>query len=161
MSQLYLTNESLLFELSAKSIDPVSLGDPLLHLLFVSILHVQEPVYHLIQLVVWKRSFISLPGNKISTSSKINVLAVDKLNFTQIIRFVFRSVMNIVEKVENAGLPAFSPFPTMFSNFLYFRGRQKSSLCGKTIIMHCAELYESLHTKMHHGDALNPFFYRA
>ena len=29
--------------------------------------------------------------------------------------FVFERVENIVGKGENAGLPAFSPFPTMFS----------------------------------------------
>ena len=46
---------------------------------------------------------------------KINSLPNDKiLDVAQMIISVFDRVENIVGKGENAGLPAFSPFPTMF-----------------------------------------------
>ena len=42
---------------------------------------------------------------------------------------VFCKVENTVEKAENAGLPAFSPFPTMFSKGFLLRV-VKSQDCG-------------------------------
>ena len=45
--------------------------------------------------------------------------------------FSFDRHENIVGKGENAGLPAFSPFPSMFSKRFFTQGRQKSGVCGK------------------------------
>ena len=39
----------------------------------------------------------------------------------QKLKFVLGRVENIVGKGENAELPAFSPFPTMFSKYYFFR----------------------------------------
>ena len=36
-------------------------------------------------------------------------------------------------KRRKCWLPAFSPFPTMFSKVLLIRGRSKSALCGKQL----------------------------
>ena len=43
------------------------------------------------------------------------------INVTQKSKFDLHRVENIVRKGENAGLPAFSPFPTMFSKGFIYR----------------------------------------
>ena len=58
----------------------------------------------------------SLPNEKILGLSKLKEYADDKLTVAEMMISVFDKVENIVEKGENAWLPAFSPFPTMFSN---------------------------------------------
>ena len=58
--------------------------------------------------------------------------AADPINFTEKFKLVQERVENIVGKGENAVLPAFSPFTTIF-----FKSRQfqfwvaKSDFCGK------------------------------
>ena len=49
------------------------------------------------------------------------------------LKFLFDTDENIVEKGENVFLPAFSPFPTMFSNAFFVQGCLKSRLCGKEL----------------------------
>ena len=50
----------------------------------------------------------------------MKAFADNKTILTQKLKFVFERVENIVGKGENAGNPAFSSFPTMFSkSFLY------------------------------------------
>ena len=61
------------------------------------------------------------PHDKFSEWSKLKVFAHDKINVIEKVRFVLGRIENIVEKGENAGLPAFSPFPTMFSRAFFFK----------------------------------------
>ena len=56
----------------------------------------------------------SSQNNKSVDWSKFKALADDNFNVAHLMEFVFDSEENIVGKGENAGLPAFSPFPTMF-----------------------------------------------
>ena len=56
----------------------------------------------------------SLHNNNNVDWSKFKALADDNLNAAHLMEFVFDSEENIVGKGENAGLPAFSPFPTIF-----------------------------------------------
>ena len=65
-----------------------------------------------------------LPDNKILDWSKLKAFVDDKIiNVTQKLKFLF-------ERVENMWLPAFSPFPTMFSKgFLYMYRVDKSRDC--------------------------------
>ena len=42
-----------------------------------------------------------------------------KINVTEELKFVLERVENIVGKGENAGLPAFSSFPTRFSKVFF------------------------------------------
>ena len=46
---------------------------------------------------------------------KLKAFADDKLHMNQILHFVFVRVENIAGKRRKCWLPAFSPFPTMFS----------------------------------------------
>ena len=55
-----------------------------------------------------------LPKNKILDWSKFKATAGDKINATDKLKFVLEWFENTVGKGENA-VPAFSPFPTMFS----------------------------------------------
>ena len=63
----------------------------------------------------------SLPNGNVLDWTKVKVFADDKLNDATIINSVFDRIENIVGKGENAGLPAFSPFPTMFSKVFFLR----------------------------------------
>ena len=45
----------------------------------------------------------------------------DKSNVAKIIISVFNNIENIVGKGKKCWLPAFSPFPTMFSKGFFFR----------------------------------------
>ena len=69
--------------------------------------------YNPITLYYIIKSFNPLPNDKILDWSKLKAFADDK--------FVLESVENIVGKGENVGLPAFSPFPTMFSKSVSLR----------------------------------------
>ena len=46
--------------------------------------------------------------------------ADDILNSTEMIAITCKSLENLVEKGENAGYPAFSPFPARFSKGWHF-----------------------------------------
>ena len=59
-------------------------------------------------------SFNSLPNDKFLDWSKLKALADDKINVTKKLKF-------ILGRVENIRLPAFSPFPIMFSKDLFVR----------------------------------------
>ena len=58
----------------------------------------------------------SIPNDKILGWSKFKTLifAKDKIDITENLKIALERVEYIVGKGENAGLPSFSPFPTMF-----------------------------------------------
>ena len=58
---------------------------------------------------------LTLPNNNFLDWTKFKAFADDKLNASKIMISLSYRVEKIVGKGENAGLPAFSPFPTMFS----------------------------------------------
>ena len=60
----------------------------------------------------------SLPNAKFLDWSKLKAFADDKINGTQKFKFVSARVGNIVGK---CWLPAFSPYPTMFSKAFFVR----------------------------------------
>ena len=60
---------------------------------------------HLILNVYQTTLFKTGPNSSVDANSEM----------AQMIKFPFDVLENIVEKGENAGLPAFSPFPSMFS----------------------------------------------
>ena len=70
-----------------------------------------------------KFSLNSLPINKILNWSKFKALADDKINVTLELKLVFRWVENIFGKGKKCWLPAFFPFPKMFSKAFFFLGR--------------------------------------
>ena len=55
----------------------------------------------------------------------------DKINLTEKVKFVLGRIENIVGKGENAGLPAFSLFPTTFSKVFFIRVVRIG--CGKEL----------------------------
>ena len=57
----------------------------------------------------------SLSNDKILDWSKLKAFADDKLDMAENLKYVLGRVENIVGKGEKGWLPAFSPFPTMFS----------------------------------------------
>ena len=65
--------------------------------------------------------FNSLPNEKILDVTKLKAFADNKLNVARMIISLLVRVQNTVGKGENAGLPAFSPLPTVFSTALFFR----------------------------------------
>ena len=64
----------------------------------------------------------SLPNDKILDLSKLKANADDKIlvNVIEKLKPDFRREENIVGKREKCWLPAFSPFPTMFSEGVFF-----------------------------------------
>ena len=67
-------------------------------------------------------SLSSSPYDKFLNWSKLKALADDKLNVSEKLKFVLGRVEIMMEKGENACLlPAFSPFPVMFSKGLFVR----------------------------------------
>ena len=64
--------------------------------------------------------FNSLSNKKILAQSKLKKLADDKTDGTQKLKFVSGRVENILGK-EKCWLPAFSPFPEMFSKAIFLR----------------------------------------
>ena len=77
--------------------------------------------------------FNSLPNDKILDWSKLKGFLDNKINVTEKLKFACGKVENMVGKGEN-WLPAFSPFPTMFSKGSLYRVVIKSGLCGKELI---------------------------
>ena len=71
----------------------------------------------------------SLPNDKFLDSSKLKAFADDKINVTEKLNFDLGSVENNVEKRRKCWLPAFSPFPTMFSKVFFPGGVVKSRDC--------------------------------
>ena len=66
--------------------------------------------------------------------TKLKAFADDKLNVAQMmIFFLSDRDKNIVGKGEKCCLPAFSPFPTMFSKAISYRVMELG-LCGKGLI---------------------------
>ena len=63
----------------------------------------------------------SLPNGKHSVRLKLKALADDKVNVIIRLKFALERVENIVGKMRKCWLPAFSPFPTMFSEGYFFR----------------------------------------
>ena len=84
-------------------------------------------------LLVVLSSLILLPDDKISSLSKLKALADDDFSVAQMVRCFCYRVENIVGKRRKCWLPAFSPFPTMFSKGFFPRGREKSSLCNEKL----------------------------
>ena len=64
--------------------------------------------------LVWER-VNSLPDHKNLHCSKFKAFADINLNLAQVMEFVFDRFENIVVNGKKCWLPAFSPFPTMFS----------------------------------------------
>ena len=56
----------------------------------------------------------SRTNNTILDSTQLKALAYDKINVTQMFRFVFEKLENIVGKGENAGYKHFLLFPQCF-----------------------------------------------
>ena len=59
-------------------------------------------------------------------NDKFRPVQIDSINFAddkinEMEKFLLGRVEDIVGKGENAGLPAFSPFPTMFSKGFFYR----------------------------------------
>ena len=73
--------------------------------------------FYLIQSI----SLNTLPNDKISDRFKLKAFADDKIDVTEKLKFVFGRVENIVGKRRKCWLPAFSPFPTMFSKGFFVR----------------------------------------
>ena len=90
------------------------LFEPVLHIPFLALqnhLEILTKVSH--HLTIYQtREFIPAPIESICRQQK---------NVTENLKFVLEMVENIVGKGGNAGLPAFSPFPTMFSEAFPFR----------------------------------------
>ena len=82
--------------------------------------------------------FDSLPNDKILNWFKLKAFADDKINVTQILKFVLKVVENIVRKHcgkrRKCWLPAFSPFLTILSKAFFLRVVKLSGLCGKELI---------------------------
>ena len=65
--------------------------------------------------------------------SKFKAIADSKIALTQISNFFLGRVENIMGKGENAGIPAFSPFPTIFSKAFYFKFMKSHGFLGKDL----------------------------
>ena len=63
----------------------------------------------------------TLPNDKILDQSKLKRFADNKINVIQKQKFVLERVEKIVGKGEKCWLPAFSPFPIMFSKGFFFK----------------------------------------
>ena len=63
----------------------------------------------------------SLPNDKFLDWSKLKAFADNKIFVTKKLKLVFGRVENVVGKRRKCWLPAFSPFPTMFSKAFFFR----------------------------------------
>ena len=64
---------------------------------------------------------VTLPKYININQYKLKVCADDKIRATEKLKFVKGSVENIVEKRTKCWLPAFSPFPTMFSKNFFLK----------------------------------------
>ena len=70
----------------------------------------------------------SLPNDKILDWSKLKAFADNKINATEKFKFGLERVENILGKSRKCWLPAFPPFPTVFSKD-FFRWVVKSRDC--------------------------------
>ena len=62
----------------------------------------------------------------------MKAFADNKLYVTEKSKFVLETVENIVGKGEKAGLPAFSPFPTIFSKGVFLKVNKSLDCMGKS-----------------------------
>ena len=76
----------------------------------------------------------SLPDSKILDWSKLKEFADNKMNVTNIMKFVLGRVKNILGKGENAAYQHFLLLPKCFQK-LPFSVSSKSGLCGKELIL--------------------------
>ena len=81
--------------------------------------HGKRIKYWLPAFSVFPTMFNTLPNNKILDWSTLEAFAVDKINVTQILKFVFRIVEYIVGKEENAGHQHFLLFPQCFQKLTF------------------------------------------
>ena len=72
---------------------------------------------------LWSKGLMpnSLPNDNFLDWSKLKAFADDILNLAEKLKFVLARVENIVGERGNRWLPAFSPFPTMFSKSFFPR----------------------------------------
>ena len=84
--------------------------------------------------MILEKRINSSPEDKILDWSKLKAFADHNLNHTEVMIYLFDRVENIVEKGEKNWLPAFSPFPTMFSIGHLSYGRKNLGLFGKGLI---------------------------
>ena len=70
---------------------------------------------------VWLKCIKFLPNDKILDLSKLKAFEEDYFKVAQRVQFLFDKVKNNVRIGENAGLPAFSHFPTMSSKGFFSR----------------------------------------
>ena len=72
---------------------------------------------------LWAGRVNSLPIDKILDWSKLIVFADDKIGVAEYFKMVQGRVEKHCGKRRKCWLPAFSPFPTMFSKGFFFQGR--------------------------------------
>ena len=89
-----------------------------------------------------------LPKDTILDLSNLKAFVDEKMNVTETLKFVWRWVVNIVRKGENAGYQHFFAFSTMFSRDLFLRVIYKSGLCGKRLRTFTLILTNSLNLKV-------------
>ena len=65
--------------------------------------------------------------------TKSRAFADDKLNVTKMTISLYNRIENTEGKRRKCCLPAFSPFPTVFSKVIFFRVLKKMGLCGKEL----------------------------
>ena len=78
----------------------------------------------------------SLANDKILDWSKLKAFADDKINLNKKLKHVLQRVENIEGKGENAGQPAFSPFPAMFPKAFFSRGVKRTTIWNGPISRH-------------------------
>ena len=72
----------------------------------------------------------SLPTNKILDFTKLKAFADDKLNIARMMISPYDKSRKLCGKRRKCWLPAFSPFPTVFSKAFFL----KSGWCGKGLM---------------------------
>ena len=78
----------------------------------------------------------SLPNDNILDWSKFKAFADDKINVTKNNEIYFGKGRKHCGKRKKCWLPAFSPFPTMFSKGSFFRVVKSQDCVGKLILYH-------------------------
>ena len=94
--------------------------------------------------------FYPLPHDEILAVSKLIAFAGDNFNVAKLVEFFFERLENIVGKRRKCWLPAFSPFPTMFSKGCFSPLRaSKVVLCGKRFLINLGDpSYNSSHSNI-------------
>ena len=67
----------------------------------------------------------------------MKAFADDKVNIAKMMISLYNRVENIVGKGEKCWLPAFSPFPTMFSKSFFYRVVESWDCIVKSLPFHC------------------------